>query len=79
MSSTATTLTTDERMAALFAVIDDVHKLAAELVGNCEEFLNAKIGDHEFYAREVATGARTVGNLVAPLNLVIAADNGEVK
>lgn len=80
MSSTATPLTTDERMAALFALVDEIHKHSKELTDYCEQFLNAKIGEHEFLAREVVDRSRDVARLTAPLNLIIgAAGNAEVK
>ena len=80
MSSTATPLTNDERMAALFAVVDEVHKHSKELTDYCEQFLSAKVGEHDFLAREVVDRSRDVARLIAPLNLIIgAADNGEVR
>lgn len=71
MSSTAMPLTDDERIAAVFAVADDLNRLAADLQNMCAEFLNAKLGEHEFRARDVAGTARSIGNLVAPLDLLI--------
>ena len=66
------TLTDDERVAALFAVVEDVRRMAQSLAATCERLID---GDEYLYsarAEDVALEAEMIGHLCAPVRMLLA-------
>lgn len=74
---TTAALTAEERHAAQFAIVEDLIGLADHLKAEAEEFTNARIGQED--PTDVASAARMIGNLAAPLAELADAARQEVK
>lgn len=74
--TSSTILSTDERYAAAFAIVEDLEGLGESLIDMCHEFTNAPIAELELRAGDVVGQVRMISQLMRPLERL--ADAGEV-
>ena len=63
-----TTLTADQAHAAIYALALDLQDLADNLREQVNDYINAEIDRRGMHAGDLATAARTIGNLAPAID-----------